>query len=156
MRFTARASHYCSGGGGLTGGVRVGGLTQPADFCAHGNYLLELQMYGNSPLGDDSTVELTASQRRTVRQDLASVAARTRNLLPGEFVVGSELRQGAEGPRATVAVRPPVGSVVSADYELEDSGVVDTDRDELARGLAASAALQVKRAMPDDPTPTAK
>lgn len=135
---------------------RVSGFTEPADFCTRGNYLLELQMYGNSPLGDDSTVELTASQRRTVRQDLASVAARTRNLLPGEFVVGSELRQGTEGPRATVAVRPPVGSVVSADYELEDSGVVDTDRDELARGLAASAALQVKQAMPDDPTPTAK
>ncbi len=113
-------------------------------------------MYGNSPLGDNSPLELTASQRRTVRQDLASVATRTRNLLPGEFVVGSELRQGAEGPRATVAVRPPVGSVVSADYELDGDGVVDTDRDELARGLAASAALQVKRAMPDDPTPTAK
>ena len=113
-------------------------------------------MYGNSPLGDDSTVELSPQQRRTLRQDLASVAALTRNLLPGEFVVGSELRQSAEGPRATVAVRPPVGSVVSADYDLDGEGVVDTDRDELARGLAASAALQVKRAMPDDPTPTAK
>jgi len=113
-------------------------------------------MYGNSPLGDDSTVELTPKQRRTLRRDLASVAARTRKLLPGEFVVGSELRQGVEGPRAMVAVRPPVGSVVSADYELDGEGAVEADRDELARGLAASAALQVKRAMPDNPTPTAK
>jgi hypothetical protein len=109
-------------------------------------------MYENAPLGRNSTPDLTTEQRRTIKRDLATVAAQTRELLPGEFVVGSELHTGADGPRATVAVQPPVGSVVSADYDLDG----DTDDDELARGLAASAALQVKRAMPDEPTPTAK
>jgi hypothetical protein len=112
-------------------------------------------MYGNTPFGTGSTPELTSEQRRTLRRDLASVAARTREFLPGEYVVGSELTEGADGPRATVAVQPPVGSVVSADYDL-DGDVSDDQRDELARGLAASAALQVKQAMPDDPTPTAQ
>jgi hypothetical protein len=112
-------------------------------------------MYGNTPFGEDSTPELSPSERRTVRRDLASVAAQTRELLPGEFVVGSELAEGSDGPRATVAVRPPVGSVVSADYDLQGE-ITDTEREDIAHGLAASAALQVKRAMPDDPSPTAQ
>jgi len=109
-------------------------------------------MYGNTSFGGGSTTELTTEQRRAVRRDIAQVAARTRELLPGEFVVGSELHQGTDGPRATVAVQPPVGSVVTTDCDLDGT----SDGEKLARGLAASAALQVKRAMPDDPTPTAK
>jgi len=115
-------------------------------------------MYGNAPFNDSGPREdLTPDQRRALRRDLTSVAARTRELLPDEFVVGSEITSDASGPRATVAVQPPVGSVVSADYAPDDDPAIDdAQRDDLAMGLAASAALQVKRAMPDDPSPTAR
>jgi hypothetical protein len=108
-------------------------------------------MYANSPIGDDRTVEasLSSDQRRRLKRDLAQVAKRTRKLLPGEFVVGSELSAGADGPEGTVAVRPPIGHVVSAGYTPDDPEVaIPADRrDDLAQGLAASAALQVKQAM---------
>ncbi|MFC7026513.1 DUF5811 family protein [Halomicroarcula sp. GCM10025710] len=96
---------------------------------------------------------------RPARKDLASVAARTRELLPSEFVVGSEIHNSETGPRATIAVQPPVGSVVSADYRPEDaesSSITSDERDELAQGIAASAALQVKQVMGDDTAPTAQ
>lgn len=55
--------------------------------------------------------------------------------------MGAELTDGNDGPRATVAVRPPVGSVVSANLPLEG------EDDGLASDLAAAAALEVKRAL---------
>lgn len=115
-------------------------------------------MYGNTSFGSEPTaVELDAEQRKLLRRDLSSVAARTRELLPAEFVVGSEITEGSNGPRATVAVRPPVGSPVSADYTPDgDVAIGETEREDLATGLAASAALQMKQAMPDDPSPTAQ
>jgi len=115
-------------------------------------------MYGNTPFGDDSVPELDADQRRTLRRDLSSVAARTRELLPSEFVVGSEIVDGSGGPRATVAVQPPVGSVVSADYSPEDAEttITDAQREDIAQGLAASAALQVKQAIDDHGHRTAR
>jgi hypothetical protein len=116
-------------------------------------------MYGNAPFGDETeAVELTGEQRRQLQRELASVAAHTRELLPGEFVVGSEITTGVDGPEATVAVRPPVGSVVSAGYTPEDDEVdiSQQERVDIARGLAASAALQVKRAIPDDDAPAAR
>ncbi len=117
-------------------------------------------MYGNSPLGGDAeTVTLTPEQRQTLRRDLANVAARTRELLPGEFVVGSEVSDSETGPRATIAVQPPVGSVVSADYRPEDAEsatISSEERDDLAQGIAASAALQVKQAMGEETSPTAQ
>ena len=117
-------------------------------------------MYGNSPLGGETEkVTLTREQRQTLRSDLASVAARTRELLPGEFVVGSEVSDGATGPRATIAVQPPVGSVVSADYTPEDpesATISAEERNDLAQGIAASAALQVKQVMGEDQSPTAQ
>jgi len=115
-------------------------------------------MYGNTPFGDESTSpELTADQRKVLRQELSSVAARTRELLPGEFVVGSEITSGVDGPRATVAVQPPVGAVVSADYSFDgEVDITETEREDLAVGLAASAALQVKEAMGEDRSPTAR
>jgi len=115
-------------------------------------------MYGNTPFGNESGGhELSAKQRRVLRRELSSVEARTRELLPGEFVVGSEITQGSEGPRATVAVQPPVGAVVSADYAPEgEVDIDDAEREDLAVGLAASAALQVKEAMQNDATPTAR
>jgi hypothetical protein len=117
-------------------------------------------MYGNSPLGDDGVdpEALTPEQRRRLERDLARVAERTRQLLPGEFVVGSELSAGIDGPEATVAVRPPVGSVVSAGYTPEDPDVTidEAERADIAAGLAASAALQVKSVLADDDSPTAR
>ena len=116
-----------------------------------------MEMYGNSSVRDDSSVELTSEQRRHLRRDLSSVAARTRELLPGEFVVGSELSSDGDGPRATVAVRPPVGAPVSATCPL-DSGIAinEDEREDIAVGLAASAALQVKKSVNGSPKPTAR
>jgi hypothetical protein len=115
-------------------------------------------MYGNSPARDESSPpELTAEQRKHLRRDLSSVAARTRELLPGEFVVGSELSADASGPRATVAVRPPVGAPVSATCPLDSGTAIDEDEcEDIAVGLAASAALQVKEAIDSGPKPTAR
>lgn len=116
-------------------------------------------MYGNTPFAEgDSAHELSAAERKDLRRDLASLAARTRELLPSEFVVGSEITDGSNGPRATVAVQPPIGSIVSADYSPAEQSVrIDEDeRDDIATGLAASAALQVKQAYPDDQPRTAQ
>lgn len=115
-------------------------------------------MYGNTSFGNEASgTELTTEQRKLLRDELSSVAARTRELLPHEFVVGSEITHGTDGPRATIAVQPPVGAVVSADYTPEGEVDIDADqREDLAVGLAASAALQVKDAMHDDANPTAK
>lgn len=119
-------------------------------------------MYGNLS-GDTSVASdepaLTPDQRRVLRRDLASVAARTRELLPGDFVVGSELRSGTGGLEATIAVQPPVGSIVSAGYAPtgdDDVSIADDEREDLAMGLAASAALQVKQAFPEDRSPAAQ
>ncbi|MFT4921810.1 MAG: hypothetical protein ACI8XM_001017 [Haloarculaceae archaeon] len=115
-------------------------------------------MYGNTSFGDDgSRVELSADQRRTLRRDLSNVAARTRELLPNEFVVGSEITDGTGGPRATVAVQPPIGPVVSTDCNPDGTATIDeAARDDLAVELAASAVHQVKEAMSDNPSPTAQ
>lgn len=115
-------------------------------------------MYGNAPIRDESAaVSLTPEERKSLREGLSSVADRTRELLPGEFVVGSEIVPSNEGPRATVAVQPPVGAVVSADYTPDgDIDITPDERDDIATGLAASAALQVKDAMSDNSSPTAK
>jgi hypothetical protein len=117
-------------------------------------------MYGNSPFGSEGmdTESLSPDQRRRIERDLSRVADQTREYLPGEFVVGSELSAGADGPQATVAVRPPVGSVVSAGYSPDDleRSISEDERDDIARGLAASAALQVKQRLGKDDTPTAR
>lgn len=115
-------------------------------------------MYGNTSFGNEASgQELSAEQRKLLRRELSSVAARTRELLPHEFVVGSEITSSTDGPRATVAVQPPVGHVVSAGYTPDgDIDIDDSQREDLAVGLAASAALQVKEAMSDGANRTAK
>lgn len=119
-------------------------------------------MYGNlsgeADVASDE-VPLSPDQRRALRKDLASVAARTREFLPGDFVVGSELTTGVSGPEATVAVQPPIGQVVSAGYapgDEDDVTIGVEEREDLAMGLAASAALQVKQAIPEDGSPAAQ
>lgn len=108
--------------------------------------------------------DLTRDQKRALRKEVARIAARTREFLPDEYVVNSNVKHGVGGPRAMIAVRPPVGQPVSADFspdfeefDQEDwSPIGDDDREEVARGLAASAALQVKKGLQDDLTPTAR
>lgn len=108
--------------------------------------------------------DLSADQRRALREEVARIATRTREYLPDEYVVNSNVSRGATGPRASVAVRPPVGQPVTADFSpdlgtLEDadrSPIGDDDPAEVARRLAASAAFQVKLSIQDDITPTAR
>jgi hypothetical protein len=106
-------------------------------------------------------VELSPEQLHALRRAVAGIVAETRTYLPDGYAIGSQLSQGADGPMATVAVEPPVGHAVSAgfspDLEDLDTGLSDADREEVARGLAASAALQVMTAVGDDEfVPTAR
>lgn len=105
--------------------------------------------------------EISGEQKRVLRRDVSRIAARTREYLPSEYVVDSEISRGVGGPQVTVAVQPPIGHPVSAGFspELEESAeeiITADERDEVARGLAASAALQVKRAVDDGVQPTAR
>jgi hypothetical protein len=106
--------------------------------------------------------ELSSEQKRALRNSVADIATLTRKYLPNEYVIGSQVTNGATGPQATVSVQPPVGHIVSAGFEPEgdelgDDELIDADdRDEVARGLAASAVLQVKQAVEDQITPTAR
>lgn len=120
-------------------------------------------MHRNTPdVGDDTAApEITSTQRRQLRAGLASIAARTREFLPDEYLVGSEIANGHAGVRATVAVQPPAGNPVSAGFEPDfstdtDEPISAEDREEVARGLAASAAMQVKQAIGDDVEQTAR
>jgi hypothetical protein len=126
-------------------------------------------MNGNNPYagapgvvdaGRPPEVDLSAEQRRALRRAVAAIATRTRGYLPEGYTVGSELSYGSNGPEATVAVHPPIGRPVSAGFapDLDDleTGLAEEDREEVARGLAASAALQVMNAVGADVTPTAR
>ncbi|MFB6207045.1 MAG: DUF5811 family protein [Haloglomus sp.] len=97
-------------------------------------------MHGNTPYaGRPDERETTSARRRSVRRDLASVTASTRSLLTDDFVVGGELTEGTNGLSATVAVRPPVGQVVTVQLDPDEL------TGDLASELAAGAALQVLR-----------
>jgi hypothetical protein len=127
-------------------------------------------MNGNTPYGGapgvleagqrSADVELTPDQRRSLRLAVAGIVSQTRSYLPDSYAVGSELSHGSDGPTATVAVRPPAGHPVSAgfvpDLDEIETGIGADERDEVARGLAASAALQVMDAVGEGITPTAR
>ncbi|EMA08406.1 DUF5811 family protein [Haloferax denitrificans] len=104
--------------------------------------------------------ELTVEQMDALRRAVAGIVSRTESYLPEGFAVGSELSTGSTGPLATVAVHPPVGHPVSAGFSPDadelDAGLTDEDRNEVARGLAATAAFQVMSAVGDDLTPAAR
>lgn len=123
-------------------------------------------MYGNTPyagapgtdttppVGDGEPPDLSGDQRRILQRGVADIAAITREFLPEEYVVGGGIQAGTNGVQITVAVQPPIGNPVSAGFEpqfdSDDDPIPDGDRREVARGLAASAALQVKQAMSGD------
>ncbi|WP_254521395.1 DUF5811 family protein [Natrinema caseinilyticum] len=106
--------------------------------------------------------DLSRAQKRLLHRDVSRIAARTREFLPNEYIVDSDVSTSLTGPQVTVAVRPPVGHPVSAGFtpDLEDAATEEVitadERDEVARGLAASAALQVKQAVSDNVRPTGK
>jgi hypothetical protein len=110
-------------------------------------------MHGNAPYAGapSEDLDLSPEQVEVLRSDLQDVTDRTRALLPDEFVVGSEIRDGSGAPRATVAVQPPVGNLVTSGLSVDAS---DEERAALVHELAAGAAIQVKRAV-DDVAPTA-
>ncbi|RQG89070.1 hypothetical protein EA462_11875 [Natrarchaeobius halalkaliphilus] len=105
--------------------------------------------------------DLSGTQKRLLHRDVSRIAARTREFLPNEYVVDADVSSGISGPQVTVAVRPPVGHPVSAGFtpDLEDASeeiITSDERNEVARGLAASAAFQVKQAVSENVTPTGK
>ncbi|WP_152040798.1 DUF5811 family protein [Salinigranum salinum] len=104
--------------------------------------------------------DLSTAEVQRLRKAVAGIVAETRTYLPDSYAIGSELSNGSGGPRATVAVHPPVGHPVSAgltpDAEDLESGLSAEDCTEVARGLAASAAFQVMSTVGDDLTPTAR
>jgi len=94
-------------------------------------------MHGNH----DEPTELTTDERRQLRAGGTAVAARTRELLSREFVVGTELVDSHDGVQAAVAVQPPNGTVVSAGFQLSELAE-DGDTDDIAQQIAAGAALE--------------
>jgi hypothetical protein len=102
-------------------------------------------MHGNTPYAGRPDEEATADQRRALRRNLAAVAAEARALLTDDFVIGGEVVNDADGLRATLAVRPPAGSVVTANL-----GVDEADSD-LATDIAAGAAFEVLSSSDDGP-----
>lgn len=106
--------------------------------------------------------ELTSDEKRRFRRDVSRIAAHTREFLPDEYVIDASVSHSAGGPQARVAVQPPVGHPVTAGFTPDEDDfeagevVEDDDRREVARGLAASAALQVKQHVADSVTPTAR
>lgn len=108
-------------------------------------------MYGNAPYAGHEGESPSSEAVDRLRRETEGVAALTRDLLPDEFVVGADLRDGVEGPQGTVAVRPPVGELVRAGVSAD---ATDEERTGLAHELAAGAAVQVKQAV-NDVSPTA-
>jgi hypothetical protein len=104
-------------------------------------------MHGNAPHGGGPTTgaEPTPEHRRTLRRDLVDIAASTRELLSDEFVVGGEISDSDGTLRATIAVQPPAGSVVSTGLDADAAD----DTDALAVDLAAGAVLEAKHAARD-------
>lgn len=109
---------------------------------------------GTAPVGAGDQETLSGDQRRSLQEGVAAIAAITREFLPEEYVVGGRIQTGADGVEVTVAVQPPVGNPVSAgfqpEFDTDDDPIPSGDRREVARGLAASAALQVKQTMDGD------
>ncbi len=98
-------------------------------------------MHGNTPYAGREKLDVSPERRRALRRELTNVATSTRALLPDDFLVGGEISDGADGPRATVAVRPPSGSVVSTGFGYDE----DADPTTLAQELAAGAVIEARR-----------
>lgn len=105
--------------------------------------------------------DLSPEQKESLRNSITAIATQTREFLPDEYIVGSKVADGGNGPEAQVSVQPPVGHPVSAGFrpdgdDFDGEDLETHEEGEVARGLAASAALQVKQVLGDDLTPTAR
>lgn len=96
--------------------------------------------------GTSPGADVSPERRRALRRELVDLATSTRALLSDEFVVGGEITGDSGGVRATIAVQPPAGSVVSAGFDPDGE---DADRETFARELAAGAVLEAKHAAMD-------
>jgi hypothetical protein len=122
-------------------------------------------MYGNTPYAgrpaEGEVPDVSPATRRALQEGISAVERQTRRYLPDQYQVGSRVGTSGEGPQVTVSVRPPIGNPVSAGFrpEIEGTGedpIPVEDVEEVARGLAASAALQVKLAVGEDVPPMAR
>lgn len=105
-------------------------------------------MHGNTPHAGPVEPEPSSESRRALHRNLVDVAASTRDLLSDDFIVGGEISDNQGALHATVAVQPPVGSIVSAGFE-PDPETDDTDIETMAQELAAGAVLEAKHAAQD-------
>lgn len=109
---------------------------------------------GSAGTASETVPELSVEQREMLRREVEGIVTRTRSYLPDGYQVGSELSPEGGGPLAIVAVEPPAGRPVSADFSPPvddlDTGLDETDAAEVARGLAASAAIQAMDAIGGD------
>lgn len=125
-------------------------------------YAGALSAPGAGQRAQEDIPDLTPDQKRQLRDDVSDIVTSTREYLPSEFAVDSDISQGASGLQATIAVQPPVGHPVSAGFAPSPEDIVEgpiveeDDRVEVARGLAASAVLQVRQALGGDITPAAQ
>lgn len=113
---------------------------------------------GHQAAGDRQ--ELSPEQCRRLERHSEAIAALTRQYLPDEYVVNADVSHGLTGPELTVAVHPPAGHAVSAGFTPDphdlDAIEGEDEIEAVARELAATAALQVKRAVSGGVTPTAR
>ena len=102
--------------------------------------------------------QLVPRQQRALVEEVASITATTREYLPDDFSVHGEV---SPGPRVALEVHPPIGPPISAGVSPEiaegEVGAFSADeREELARRLAASAAVQLRQMVGDSLSPPAR
>ncbi|PSQ25312.1 hypothetical protein BRD01_02105 [Halobacteriales archaeon QS_8_65_32] len=117
---------------------------------------------GSDEAGGTAGENGAGTENRALRSNAKTVATRVRDLLPAEYDVQGDVTESASGSQALVAIQPPVGPAITAGFGIDEyadangTAIPDDERDEVASGLAARAALQVKQAVGDALTPTAR
>lgn len=101
------------------------------------------------------------ARQRALVEEVDSITAATRQYLPNSFQVHGEVTAGRSGPLVSLEVKPPIGPPVSAGLtpELVDEEHVafsPDEREELARKLAASAAVQLRTLLGSSVNPPAR
>lgn len=92
----------------------------------------------------------TGEELRSLQSAAESVADQVRLHLSEAFVVDARLVATPMGPRGTVSVRPPEAAPVAAGIEIDDvDGLSQTDRDELAADIVATAVGRAADAVGD-------
>lgn len=113
------------------------------------------------PWPDPGGDEIRPGQQRALVQEVEAITAATREYLPDSFQVHSDVTAGQSGPQVALEVHPPVGPPLSAGVtpavtEGDHAAFSPDEREELARRLAASAAVQLRQIVGDSMTPPAR